>query len=55
MGLEAMTKTEMIEILRGKKLLKAPENNDELLSGFHTRESSFFRRTAGDGVSYNGR
>lgn len=41
MGLEAMTKTEMIEILRGKKLLKAPENNDELLEGLKMLDTIF--------------
>lgn len=36
-----MTKTEMIDILRGKKLLKAPENNDELLEGLKMLDTIF--------------
>ena len=36
-----MTKTEMIDFLRGKKLLKAPENNDELLEGLKMLDTIF--------------
>lgn len=36
-----MTKTEMLEILRGKKLLKAPENNDELIEGLKMLDTIF--------------
>lgn len=36
-----MTKTEMIDILRGKKLLKAPENDDELLEGLKMLDTIF--------------
>lgn len=36
-----MTKTEMIDILRGKKLLKAPENDNELLEGLKMLDTIF--------------